>query len=283
MITEPTSNEPNLGGPEPDNAASPTGFLREWQDFRTNWEQWLVQPFGWLAAVSLDWLEETPRSYPGVPGLWWQDEDAAYVDPQGAAMSHGGEVFTTVRRFAMTGQSDEVRVVADDVEVGITYRENYMIVRYDPVADTRHGFRGVPTYEPNPAWVLDGRFEPYTETESISLESVGWHSHNYDSPGVIRFEHDGTQHTLVMLNGHGGQLSLVFADATSGVTTYGACRSLDVAAADEDGAVTLDFNRAINLPCAFTDNFPICPVPPPGNRLPFPVEAGEKIPHERAQ
>jgi len=47
----------------------------------------------------------------------------------------------------------------------------------------------------------------------------------------------------------------------------------------EDGTVLLDFNRAVNLPCAFTDNFPICPVPPPQNRLPFPIEVGEKDPH----
>jgi uncharacterized protein (DUF1684 family) len=56
----------------------------------------------------------------------------------------------------------------------------------------------------------------------------------------------------------------------------------DVPAPDERGEVTLDFNRAIDLSCAFTDNFPICPMPPAGNRLPFAVEAGENIPYERA-
>jgi EmrB/QacA subfamily drug resistance transporter len=272
-----------VGDRRPDSTTSASDFLREWQDFRSTWEQFLRQPHGWLAAVSLDWLDETPRNYRGVPGLWWQDNEAAYVDPQGATMSYDGEVFTTVRRIATGDGSDEVRIVAGDVEVGITYRESYLLVVYDPQAETRRGFRGVPTYRPDPAWVLNGRFEPYAKTESISLDSVAWRSHNYDSPGVIRFEYDGTEHTLVALNGHAGQLSLVFTDATSGVTTYGACRSLDVAAPDEDGAVTLDFNRAVNLPCAFTDNFPICPVPPAGNRLPFAVEAGEKLPNERAQ
>jgi uncharacterized protein (DUF1684 family) len=41
----------------------------------------------------------------------------------------------------------------------------------------------------------------------------------------------------------------------------------------------LDFNRTVNLPCAFSDHFPICPVAPPANRLPFAIEAGEKTPH----
>ena len=42
----------------------------------------------------------------------------------------------------------------------------------------------------------------------------------------------------------------------------------------------LDFNRATNLPCAYTD-LATCPLPPE-NRLPVAIEAGEKIPVERS-
>ena len=45
--------------------------------------------------------------------------------------------------------------------------------------------------------------------------------------------------------------------------------------------MTLDFNRAVNLPCAYTD-FATCPLPPAENRLPVAVEAGERIPLERS-
>ena len=41
--------------------------------------------------------------------------------------------------------------------------------------------------------------------------------------------------------------------------------------------MTLDFNRASNLPCSFTD-YATCPVAPAENRLPIAVEAGEKNP-----
>ncbi|OLT06618.1 hypothetical protein BJF90_16315 [Pseudonocardia sp. CNS-004] len=54
--------------------------------------------------------------------------------------------------------------------------------------------------------------------------------------------------------------------------------ALDIPAPAEDGTVTLDFNRAVNLPCAFGDFFPICPTPPATNRYPFRIEAGEKTP-----
>jgi uncharacterized protein (DUF1684 family) len=44
-----------------------------------------------------------------------------------------------------------------------------------------------------------------------------------------------------------------------------------------DATVTLDFNWASNLPCAFTD-YATCPVAPAENRLSVAVEAGEKNP-----
>ena len=37
----------------------------------------------------------------------------------------------------------------------------------------------------------------------------------------------------------------------------------------------LDFNRAVNLPCAYTP-FATCPQPPKVNRLDFPIPAGEQ-------
>jgi hypothetical protein len=37
----------------------------------------------------------------------------------------------------------------------------------------------------------------------------------------------------------------------------------------------VDFNCALNPACAFTE-FASCPFPPPQNRLPLRVEAGEK-------
>jgi uncharacterized protein (DUF1684 family) len=72
-------------------------------------------------------------------------------------------------------------------------------------------------------------------------------------------------------------LRVLFTDATSGVTTYPGARVLSIDEPDADGSVMLDFNRASNLPCAFTD-YATCPVAPAANRLAVAVEAGEKNP-----
>ena len=82
----------------------------------------------------------------------------------------------------------------------------------------------------------------------------------YAAPGVVEFEAGGQPLALTAFNGHTpGSLHILFTDATSGVTTYLANRSLRVAAPGADGTVILDFNRATNLPCAYTE-FATCPL-----------------------
>lgn len=91
--------------------------------------------------------------------------------------------------------------------------------------------------------------------------------------GRITFTVAGEHRTLTV-SGAGRGLSGVIADATSGADTY-RFRFITLPAPDADGRTVLDFNRAYLPPCAFADHF-ICPFPPPGNRLDFAVEAGEK-------
>jgi uncharacterized protein len=45
-------------------------FAEDWRTWRAGWERWLTRPSGWLAAVSVNWLDENPREFAGVPGLW---------------------------------------------------------------------------------------------------------------------------------------------------------------------------------------------------------------------
>ena len=44
--------------------------------------------------------------------------------------------------------------------------------------------------------------------------------------------------------------------------------------AGPDLETIVDFNHAYNPPCAFTQ-YATCPLPPPHNRLPIRIEAGE--------
>lgn len=70
-------------------------------------------------------------------------------------------------------------------------------------------------------------------------------------------------------------LFIIFRDQTSGKETYGAARYLYANRPDEHGNTVVDFNKSYNPPCVFT-HFATCPLPPPQNRLPIRIEAGEK-------
>lgn len=253
-------------------------FVEQWQKWHTAREETLAEPYGWLALVSLDWLENEPRSYDGIPGLWWQDADAAYVDPQDASLVHEGTPITGVQRFELINSGPGTRVVAGDIEIEVARRSGYLIRVHDPKATALQTFQGVPSYEPVEQWVLEGTYEPFPTPRPTTVGAVvEGLSHVYEAPGIVRFQHTGTEHTLTAFNGKNGGFSILFTDATSGVTTYAANRQLAVPPPDANGKVTLDFTRAVNLPCAFTE-FATCPLPPAGNHLPFAVEAGEKTP-----
>jgi uncharacterized protein (DUF1684 family) len=256
-------------------------FTARWQQWHAQREATLAEPNGWLSLTELHWLDGEPRRYGDLPGRWWIDGDAAVLDPAGAHLTVDGSVLTGEHRFELVNSGPGVHLVDGDRHIEVARRSGYIIRARDPQAEVRKAFRGVPAYAPDPTWRLTGRFiasdQPVPVTVGAVVEGL---RHVYESPGTIEFDHDGAIHRLIAFNGYGSGFNVLFTDATSGLTTYAANRSLAVADPDEDGSVVLDFNRAVNLPCAFTD-FATCPVPPRENRLPFAVEAGEKLPYER--
>jgi uncharacterized protein len=85
---------------------------------------------------------------------------------------------------------------------------------------------------------------------------------------------------VAWLAAYGGGAFLSFRDATSGSESYGGGRYLldTVKGADlgeSDGKLVLDFNFAYNPSCSYDPGW-VCPLAPPANRLPVPIEAGEQ-------
>jgi hypothetical protein len=73
-------------------------------------------------------------------------------------------------------------------------------------------------------------------------------------------------------------LFVPFRDLTSGKETYGAGRYLDLKAGKDQtptGKWLLDFNKAYNPWCAYSEDY-ACPLTPPENWLNVPIYAGEK-------
>ena len=221
-----------------------------------------------------------PARFVDAPGRWWSDASDVHVDLD----DRESLVVDGVRRtghHTFANVDDHGALAAFDeniVEVG-RRGANFMIRVRNPNNPIRTAYAGTPTYPPSPSWVVPGRFVSFTSPRSVEVgASAEGLTHVFESPGEIEFEIDHRRLRLVAFNDEEpDELFIVFSDLTSGPMTYGACRFLSVEAPGSDCAVSIDFNRATNPPCAYTD-FATCPLPPAQNHLPVRIEAGEKLP-----
>lgn len=104
----------------------------------------------------------------------------------------------------------------------------------------------------------------------------------YEKYGVISFSLDGKDLQLDIYKdktpseGYENHLFLPFLDGTNGKTSYAGGRFIDVLTTDIiDGKIEIDFNKAYNPYCAYSDRYS-CPITPRNNYLDVEVEAGVK-------
>ena len=150
-------------------------------------------------------------------------------------------------------------------------------------AGERASFTGLPYFEPDEAWVAEGlELQPLEDDQptSFQIPTTDGRLRPAERAGRLRFQSPAGDHgvlTAYRLARSDGtvdeSLFVPFLDATTGTETYGAGRYLDLEP-DEDG--TLDFNLAYHPSCVYDPKFS-CPLTPAENRLPFRVEAGERL------
>jgi uncharacterized protein (DUF1684 family) len=261
-----------------------TTFTQRWQQWHAEHERLLADPHGFLAITSLNWLDAEPTRFDDAPGTWSSTDQGVTVQlAEGEQLTIDGTVVRGSYSFGVIGERDSIFAGFGDAVVEVAKRCGYDIVRpRHPGHPLRADFAGVPAYDPDPRWVTTGRYILFESPRDVTVgAAVEGLQHVYASPGQLEFALDGATFRLTAFNGkQPGSLMALFTDATSGVSTYAANRALHVGAPDSQGQVTIDFNRAVNLPCAYTD-LATCPLPPAENRLPIAIEAGEKIPFER--
>ncbi|MEQ8473431.1 MAG: DUF1684 domain-containing protein [Marinoscillum sp.] len=113
----------------------------------------------------------------------------------------------------------------------------------------------------------------------IIVQNSDGTTNNYTKFAYAEFKIDGQPLKLLILKPAGfgslpNQYFTAFADVTSGNTTYGGGRYLDLEIGKSDN-IMIDFNLAYNPYCAYASEYS-CPLPPTENILTIPMEAGEK-------
>lgn len=102
----------------------------------------------------------------------------------------------------------------------------------------------------------------------------------YSTYGELVFTIDSTEYTLQVFQnqelknreGYEDYLFVPFTDETNGEDTYGGGRYLDFRIPKKE-EVKIDFNRAYNPYCAYSDRYS-CPIVPASNHLPIKIDAG---------
>ncbi len=243
----------------------------------------VTQPLGSLALTNTQ-LVDTDQPIWGVPGRWAPlpagesglkltaaAADGIHVD--GALVD--GEV--VVRGKDSPDASD---VVFSDTVRGAVITQaggGYALRVWDAHSEAIENFGGIDAFAYDPAWVVTAQWSENPEGTTLGFQHLKDDEEEPARteviPGSIRFTRDGVDYDLAAFKA-GRALQLVFADATNGDSTYSVGRFLFLAP-NADGTITLDFNRAILPPCAFSYAFN-CPLPPKQNRFGIPIEAGEK-------
>jgi len=261
-------------------AADSGAYQREIAKFRAERETKLKADDGWLTVVGLHWLKNgintvgsdpytdapLPKSAPPMVGTIVLSKGKVHFKPASGVQLKEMDLKTDV-----TPQYD--RLTLGRVKFFVIEREDRFGVRVkDNDSEARRKFTGLRWYPVDPSWKVKAKFTPSPHDVFFDTE-VGVKEKD-QSPGYVTFTRGGKEYKMEPVT-EDDHLWFVFRDQTSGKTTYAASRFLYVPM-PKDGFVEIDFNKAENPPCVFTD-YATCPLPTPQNRLQLAVTAGEQM------
>lgn len=254
-------------------------YLRLLTDWRADRIAKLTAEDGWLNLVGLWWLDDGPVRVGAAADcdavLPYGPDFAGTVSmtPNGFffQVADGGRPAARIE-VAQKGPS-RFPIGEFPAEIAMLAGRPALRIR-DRKAAARKDFGGIDCFPADPGWRIVADWVALDAPLNTSVDTVIGQPSEVTISHRARFEHDGQACELLATHGTPQAPQFVIRDLTSGKSTYPACRFLF---GEEVGASTivLDFNKAINPPCAFTP-FAICPLPPRENVLPFAVEAGEK-------
>ncbi len=267
----------------------PVDYTERIEAWRTERIEKLTATDSWLSLAGLYWLKPGanafgsdsanalvfPQKAPGKIGAFYRQKDSVWVeiDPSVRVWDKDSNA---VRVQPLTGRDSALTMQHESLSWFLIERGGQFGIR---LRDSRHerltSFTGIDYFPIDPAWRVSARLQPVSPPDTILIRNVVDMQIPLPTEGQLLFELDGRSHAVTVLDGGPEEYFLIFMDATSGKETYPAGRYLYVPKAGEDGTTYIDFNKAYNPPCAFTE-FATCLLPPPENRLDLAVRVGEK-------
>ena len=265
----------------------PESEVMSWRQERA--ERLRTSERSWLNLAGLFWLKEGDNTFGSAP-------DRSFILPPGAPPRAGsfhfqrGQVTVTpepgVELTCNGGSLPENPLLDDQQEQpDFLYLDRFILVvirrgtatlirLWDKDNPDRQAFSGLNFYPYNPQYRLTAQYTGYAPSKRVRQKDIIGEVSDLDMLGYLTFSLGGKQYRLDAEDGGEG-LFIAFRDQTNAAATYAGGRYL-LTEKPKDGLVVLDFNKAFNMPCAYT-LYATCGLPTPENRLPIPIEAGEKI------
>ncbi|NUO00972.1 MAG: DUF1684 domain-containing protein [Saprospiraceae bacterium] len=162
------------------------------------------------------------------------------------------------------------------------YRKDFLTNERSPLKN-KEDLKALRFYEPDERYRVEATVEVLEGEEPFDMATYAGTTKPYIRYARLKFELLGQQLELTLYRNlqlvkmpqYRDHLFLPFMDATNGEATYGGGRYMDFKITDiAAGKMTIDFNKAYNPWCAFSDGYQ-CPIPPFDNHLGVAIEAGE--------
>ena len=268
-------------------AAAPASYRAEMDKYRHDRVAELIAPDGWLAVRGLFWLHEgdstagsDPSNEINLPARTAKRIGVFHVRQRDVSFDADGSAVVTGpggnRINAATFTREESTIQTSGVTISVIRRGDKIGLRmWDPDSPNRTRFAGLKYFPLESAYHVRATFVPYDRLKPVQVPNVLGQLVTMESPGYVEFTIKGETYKLepVYETPKHEDLFFIFKDLTSRTETYEAGRFLHTPL-PKDGTVDLDFNRAYNPPCAFTE-FATCPLPIKQNQLPIRIPAGE--------
>lgn len=146
--------------------------------------------------------------------------------------------------------------------------------------EEKAAFKGITFYPLSKDYIVSAQFTAIDSGAILAMPTSAKKTKYFKEYGKLDFTLRDTAVSLIVYQAdplHAEDpdgLFLPFTDKTSGNTSYGAGKYIDLSAKDiRNGVITIDFNKAYNPYCAYSVHYN-CPIPPATNRLPVSVLAG---------
>ena len=259
-------------------------------DYPTQYAEWqakrlaaLKAPNGWLNIIARVWLAEGTVTVgkaadndiilsagPSYVGSLTQDSDGTVTY---TPADNGAAQVLKLSKY------NPPRFTAGNLLLEVTSLngENALRVR-DTTSDAPNQLQAIDYFPLDPTWRITAEWVAFDAPKGLTIDTSKSIPTDVEATHKAVFTHDGVTYELLATHGTPEAPQFVIRDLTSRDSTYPACRFVfgeDVT----ETTIVLDFNKALNPPCAFTEHA-VCPLPPAENVLPIRIEAGEKRLHD---